>query len=342
MACATGLSVAAVSRFLNRTLDLPPETAGRIEKAIKTLGYRPNPHARRLSRGRSDTIGLIVPDIANPFFALLVDAVERAAEERGSDLLVCATRNRVSHELRELSRLGRDYADGLLFVTNHADDGALAQAIASVGKVVLLDEDVPGVWAPRVFADNHRGGMLAARHLLAAGHRRLAFLGGPRGLLSTVERHAGFAEAVHAADPAARIVFEDYGDYSAAQGRSAAERLLRAVPSATAVFATSDETALGVLAAARALAVPVPEALSVVAFDDVGPLHLLDPPLTAIRQPVAEIGRSGVETLLDYIAGLPVPAQPRRLPVVLVERGSVAPPPRRRTGRHDQVATGDA
>ncbi|MFC0407065.1 LacI family DNA-binding transcriptional regulator [Roseomonas elaeocarpi] len=338
----SGLSVAAVSRFLNGTLDLPPDTARRIKEAVALLNYRPNPHARRLSRGRTDTIGLIVPDIANPFFALLVDAVERAAEERGTDLLVCATRNRLSHELHELSRLGRDYADGLLFVTNHADDGALAQAIGDVGKVVLLDEDVPGVEAPRVFAENYRGGVLAAEHLLAAGHRRLAFLGGPRGLLSTVERFSGFAETVRSSGSSAQIVFESYDDYGAAQGQDAAERMLQAAWPATAAFATSDETALGVLAAARKLSVRLPTDLSLVAFDDVGPLHLLSPPLTAIRQPVAEIGSCGVGALLDHIAGQPVPEQPRRVPVELIERASVATPSRPRSTTRNKAVSGVA
>ncbi len=331
VAAATGLSATAVSRHLNGKLALPPDTAARIADAVACLAYEPNQQARRLSLGRSETVGLIVPDIANPFFALLADAVERAADARGLDLLLCATRNEVGRELRALARLRHDHVDGLLFVTNHADDGSLAQAIGSGPAIVLLDEDVAGVAAPKVFADNAAGGRLAARRLLAAGHRRLAFIGGPRDLLSGMERHAGFLD--EAAQAGAAVVFEHRGPYNAEAGRCAAARLLVMDDPATAVFAGSDELALGVLHAARAHGAAVPEDLSIIAFDDAGPLHLLDPPLTAVRQPIAEMGRCGLEALAARIAGASLPQQPMRLPVELIERASVTAPraPRRRS-----------
>ena len=335
------LSVAAVSRVLNRSLILPEETAARIQAAVETLRYQPNAHARRLSRGKADTIGLIVPDIANPFFALLADAVEREAEADGVDLLLCATRNRPARERHEVARLDQSLVDGLLFVTNHIDDGTLAAAIASAGHVVLLDEDVAGVVVPKVFADNRAGGALAARCLLQAGHRRLAFLGGPRGLQSTEERRAGFRDAVRAAGPAAEIAFESFGDYTAAEGRTATERMLALPNRATAAFATSDETALGLLEAARRQGVCIPDALSVVAFDDVGPLALLHPPITAVRQPAAAIGSCGVRVLLGRLAGAPMPTEPVRLPVALIERASVAIPALRRR-RRALAPTGEA
>ena len=335
------LSVAAVSRFLNRSLILPEETAARVRAAVENLGYQPNAHARRLSRGKADTIGLIVPDIANPFFALLADAVEREAEAHGVDLLLCATRNRPVRELHELARLSRTLVDGLLFVTNHGDDGTLAAAIAAAGHVVLLDEDVAGVVAPKVFADNYGGGALAARCLLEAGHRRLAFLGGPPGLQSTAERHAGFRDAIRAAGPAAEITFESFGEYSAAEGRTATERMLAMPDRPTAAFATSDETALGLLDAARRQGIGVPDALSVIAFDDAGPLALLGPPITAVRQPVAAFGSSGVRALLDRLAGAPIPPEPARLPVMLIERASVATPALRRRRRRALAPLGD-
>src|ERR1700712_706088 len=130
VAAAAFVSVAAVSRYLNGTLVLPTETAQRVNDAIKHLDYRPNPHARRLSMGRSDTIGLVVPDIANPFFAQLADAVERAAAARGLDLMLCATRNQPQRELDYIAWMRRNHMDGLLFATNHTDDGSLARAIA--------------------------------------------------------------------------------------------------------------------------------------------------------------------------------------------------------------------
>jgi LacI family transcriptional regulator len=254
--------------------------------------------------------------------------VQQVAEREGLEMLLCATRNRPERELSDLLRLQREHVDGLLFLTNHVDDGSLAKALAGVDRVVLIDEDVAGTSGPKVFADHALGGTLAARHLIAAGHERLAIVGGPPGLLSTTERHGGFHAAVAAAGPPHAVVFEDFGGYSVQCGRDAAVRLLDMEVPPTAVFATCDEIALGIMEVARARGIAVPARLSLIAFDDIGPLHLLDPPLTAIRQPVAALGRRGVELLAAALRGESMPPLPTRLPVELVQRASVAPPQR--------------
>jgi LacI family transcriptional regulator len=174
VAAAAGVSTAAVSRYLNQKVTLRRDTADRIDAAITHLDYRPNPHAQRLSLGRSNTIGLVVPDIANPFFGVLADAVEQAADEIGLSVLLFATRNRPQQELRALARLRDHHVDGLIFLTNHVDEGGLAAALTDGCPVVLLDEDVPGARVSRAFADNHAGGRLAAEHLMEAGQIALA------------------------------------------------------------------------------------------------------------------------------------------------------------------------
>jgi LacI family transcriptional regulator len=175
---AAGVSVATVSRLLNGTLQLPPETRERIETAIRDLQYEPNPHARRLSRGRSDTIGLVVPDIANPFFATLVAAVEQEADKRGLALSLHVTLNRPGREISYVTALARNHVDGLIFVTNHPDDGVLAGLINQTGKVVIVDEDVPNAEVPKLFCDNEEGGYLAGQHLAEHGHRHIVYIGG--------------------------------------------------------------------------------------------------------------------------------------------------------------------
>ena len=150
VAKAAKLSPATVSRYLNGSLTLPKETADRIDAAIATLNYRPNPHARSLSRGKSDTIGLVIPDIANPFFAKLAAAVEHYADAEGMALMLCSTLNRPERELDYLERLRRNYVDGLLFTTNHRDEqGTLAKAINSSANIVVMDEDVDDVAVPK-------------------------------------------------------------------------------------------------------------------------------------------------------------------------------------------------
>jgi len=323
VAAAAGVSTSTVSRYLNRTLVLPPSTASRIDAAVAELGYTPDANARRLSLGRTDVIALIIPDIANPFFARLADAIQQAAEAEGFELLISTTRNRPARECADLGRMRRDRADGVIFVTNHADDGSLARLIDAGHPTVLLDEDVAGTSVPKLFVDNRAGGRMAAEHLVAHGHRHLAILGGPPGLLSTAERHGGFHDAAMAAGCC--VTFEDFSGYSAIAGRAAAHRMLDSAHPPSAVFATSDETALGLLDAAHDRGLRIPDVLSVVAFDDIGPWHLLDPPLTAIRQPVEELATGGVQLLLAVIRNQP--ARPaRRLRVELIERYSVAPP----------------
>ena len=323
---ACGLSVAAVSRYLNHSIKLPAATTARIDAAIAALNYRPNPHARSLSLGRSETIGLVIPDISNPYFAHLAAAVERAAAEFGLGLVLCPTLSQTDRELDYLGRLSRRHVDGLLFITNNGDDPALARALLGATTVVLVDDDIDGTTAPTIMADNEQGGFLAARHLIEAGHRRLAYVGGPAALSSSRGRVGGFRRAISESGLPITILAEITGDYTSAHGRAAADRILALDPMPTAIFAASDEIVLGLLSVFKQRGVKVGPDISVVAFDDVGPLELFDPPLTAIRQPVAAMGRRAVEIVLDLIKGEPHAPVTERMAVELIVRNSVKPP----------------
>ena len=332
----SGVSVATVSRYLNRRINLPADTVAVIEDAIRALDYHPNPHARSLSRGKSDTIGLVIPDIGNPYFAKLAAAVERAAHGHGLALVLCATLNDEAREHEYLSRLGRNYLDGLIFVTNHPGDGSLADPInRSNRRVVILDEDVKGTRGPKLFSDNRQGGYLAGRHLLAAGHRRIAFFGGPEHMMSTQERIAGCRDAMAGIKAAAAVSTLLFGDYSREHGRRAAETLLASGDRVTGILVSSDEIAIGALEVFAREGIRIPERLSMIAFDDIAPFHLFDPPLTCIRQPVEAMGRRAVELLVSGLAGARMKSAVERLPVELIVRGSVASPARtlRPTGR---------
>lgn len=326
VARAAGVSVTTVSRFLNGSLDLPERTRLAVEAAILDLNYLPNPHARRLSRGRSDTIGLVIPDIATPFFATLVAAVEAEADRRGLGLTLHATLNRRERELSYLQAVRRNQVDGLIFVTNHADDGTIAAAINASGQVVILDEDVQGTAVPKLFCDNDMGGYLAGRHLAEAGHRRALFIGSVDAMISGARRFAGFKRAMTEVwGKDARI--ERYeGDYSIDFGRAAARRMLEERPDVTAVFATSDEISIGVLEVLQGAGVRVPQDLSLVGFDDVGPLHLFAPAVTAVRQPVRALGVRALALLLDTDWTDPSKLPPEEImSVTLITRNSVAP-----------------
>jgi LacI family transcriptional regulator len=323
-----GLSTAAVSRHLNGTLDLPAATRERIETAVRRLAYRPNPHARRLSLGRSDTITLIVPDIANPFFATLAASIERAASGRGMIVQLHTTSNLEAREIAVLHLAADHRSDGVVFCTNRRPGPAVAEAIAALPRAVIVDEAVPGARAPQIFADNAQGGYLAGRHLARWGHRRVAYLGGDRALMSTRLRSEGLERGLSdGSDGAPVSVRVLAGRHDVAAGRALAAELLASREGETAIFVGSDEIAIGVIETLRARRVRVPRDLSLVSFDGARALHLYDPPITAIRQPARELGERAVERLLDGDWKNRTPADPvERLPVELIERASVAPP----------------
>ncbi len=312
----SGVSVATVSRHLNGRIELPDATIVRIERAIAELGYQPNPHARSLSRGRSDTIGLVIPDIGNPYFAKLAAAVEQAADRHGLAVVLCATLNQRSREQEYLRRLSRNHLDGLLFATNNPDDGSLVEPISKANRrVVILDEDVQNARGPKIFSDNEEGGYLALRHLVEQGHRTIAFFGGPQSMMSTRERMAGGRRALGEIAPGGDFAMSCFGGYTVEQGRGAAKQLLENRRGVTAVLVSSDEIAIGALEVFAREGVQIPEHLSVVGFDDVAPFHLFNPPLTCIRQPVEEMGRRGVELLISGLAGMRMKSSVERLPV---------------------------
>ncbi|GAB0115184.1 LacI family DNA-binding transcriptional regulator [Acidisoma sp. C75] len=327
VASAAGVSVAAVSRYLNGSIRLPPATTKRIDQAVAALRYVPNPLARSLSRGRSDTIGLVVPEISNPFFAGLAAAVETAAAEHGLGVLLCVTLNRVDRELDYIRRLEHRQVDGLLFATNHPDDGTLLTALAGLPGMVLVDEDIAGAEVSGVFAENVAGAYDATRHILAAGHRRIAMLSGPPGLLTAEERRRGFMRAVSEAGAQALAVME--GAYTREAGEAATERLLADHPQTTAIFTGSDEIFLGMLQTFRRRGIRIGTDISVVTCDDVEPLGLFEPPITALRQDLGLLAREALRLVMREIATPPSGAGRVRVPMELQVRQSVLPPRRR-------------
>ncbi|CAB3793973.1 HTH-type transcriptional repressor CytR [Pararobbsia alpina] len=328
------VSKATVSRYLNRSLALPPETAKRIDDAIRALNYRQNSLARRLSLGSSETIGLAMPDVANPFFAEIADEVELAASKLGYGVALCITRNQLERESLYLRWLDTRHLDGLILVTNRPDDGTLRTLIGERRNIVLIDEDVPGTEVPKVFVDNVEGGYLATRHLIEAGHRRIGHITGPKALLTVQERFDGYRRALAQADIAFDATLVRFGAYERQFGHDAAVDLLDLPSPPTAVFASSDYLAVGMLEALRDRQLEVPRDMSIVGFDDMEFANLLMPPISTLRQSARDLGRTGVEMLLERLAGkrqgaTDTPPTVHRLPVRLIERASVARP------RHD-------
>jgi LacI family transcriptional regulator len=302
---------------------LPAQSATRIDEAIRKLDYQPNGLARNLSLGSSRTIGLVIPEISNPFFAGLASAVNDVAFRNGYGVLLCNTHNDPERELSYLRLLCTRQLDGIVYLTSQADNPELIAMLARDERVVLVDEDVPGISAPRVFTENREGGYMATTLLLRHGHRRIAFIGGPENLLSSRERHAGFEMALRELSMSKSSPFVQFGPYTADFGRDVASELLTSSNPPTAIFAASDYVALGVLNAAQCLGLSVPKDLSLVGFDDMPFAALLSPPLTTVRQPIHQLGEEGAKFLFQLISGEIHELAVLRLQVELIERSSV-------------------
>ena len=323
VATLAGLSKATVSRYLNHSIVLPQETITRIESAIAQLDYRGNSLARRLSKGGSETLGLVLPDITNPFFAELADAAEEAAFEHGYSLVLCITRNNPEKESQFIRWLDTCQVDGLLFTTNRPDNGLLRKEIQRHQRIVLLDEDIPGSTVPKVFADNVQGGMLATQQLIAAGHRQIAFIGGPDELMSVRERYQGFCTALAQAGLHCPPEWVMYGNYQREFGQRALHQLFSRDIRPTAVFAASDFLVLGLLDGLRELGLHAPQDLSLVGFDDASYADFTQPRISTIRQPARELGRTAVNLMLRLLNGEENIAPETRLPVTWIGRDSI-------------------
>jgi LacI family transcriptional regulator len=328
-----GVSVATVSHVINGTRHVDPSTAARVQGAIVELRYSPNSLARGLRRGVTKAIGLLVPDNANPFFAGVARQIEDAGFEAGYTVILCNSDGRAAKEERYLSVLLSKQIDGLIFVGS-SDHAAVSARIVKAGlPAVLLDREIPSVGVDSVMVDHARGGYLAGRHLLGLGHRNLGVIAGPRDSSSGPARVEGFARALREAGLSLSPKSLVAADYHFGGGAKAMERLLRAVPGLTAVFACNDLMAMGALTALRRQGLRSPADVSIIGFDDIPYAMTAWPPLTTIAQPVELIGRSAVKLLLARIRSPEDPSRREVLAPALVERESCAPPPARQAGK---------
>jgi DNA-binding LacI/PurR family transcriptional regulator len=328
VAAHAGVSVATVSYVVNGTRTVADGTRERVESAIATLGFEPNSAARGLKRRRASSIGLVVPDLLNQFFAELAAGIEETAAKRDVLLVLCSTGFSAEREAYYTRLLHGRRVDGVIYLSGTGLPPAALVELAAQEPIVFVDERLPGVDAPYIGADNRRGARDVMRHVIEQGHERIAIIGGPDGLWTAEQRLAGYREALAAGgfDPdAAPLIL---GDYREASGARALDALLDGdAPAPTAIVAANDLMAIGALERAAERGLDLPRDLSVAGFDDVPLAQFLRPRLTTVRQPAREMGRAAAAALfarLDTPGGEPGRVE---LPAPLVVRDSVAPPP---------------
>jgi len=332
VARAAGVSIATVSRVVN---DIPHRvgeaTRRRVLRAVRALDFRPNVLARSLHRLHTRTLGLILPDISNPYYAEITRGVEAVARRHGYALFICDT-DREPAAMAHHIRLCREHqVDGVIVAGGGTWGRAHLAGLAARGMAAVLigRHDVR---LPAVRVDNVKGAYLAAQHLVRAGHRRIAVIAGPAASTTGADRLAGYRLAAREHGLSIPPRWVRAGDLRPASGAEAASALLRLRPRPTAILAANDQMAIGAMRAARAGGLAVPDDLSVVGFDDIELASCVTPPLTTMALPLARMGAAAMEIMLRCLAD-PHHAEEIWFTPELAARESSGPAPEKETHR---------
>ncbi|MFL5696756.1 MAG: LacI family DNA-binding transcriptional regulator [Ktedonobacteraceae bacterium] len=298
-----GVSLGTVSNVLNRPEIVAEDTRERVKSAIKEIGFVRNGSARQLRAGTSQHIGLVVLDVANPFFTEVARGVEDLANQAGFVVILCNSDDSVEKENHYLHVLEEQRTRGVLITPVQSDAGYLQRFRQRGIDVVLLDRTSRSKDLCSVAVDDVLGGELAAAHLLEEGHERIGFVHGPLSIRQIADRRRGVIQAVKMAglDPDRAIIDITTQAQSAREGEECVEKLLNARIRPTAVFCANDLLALGLMRGLIKRGLAIPGDMALVGYDDVEFASVLATPLTSIRQPKYELGRAAAELLLDEV-----------------------------------------
>jgi LacI family transcriptional regulator len=330
VARTANVGISTVSSFLNSTRPVSTATRSRIKRAIEDLGYEPNSMARNLRRRQAGAIGLVLPDVLNPFFMLVASGIEEVIRTDDFCFVLCPTNFEAEREAAYVRLLRRQQLDGVIILSGTALSSPALLELATRAPVVLVDELIAGVDAPFVAADNRRGARSIADHVLDLGHRKVAIVAGPPGLWTAEQRLSGYREALaaHGLDCDVPIV---HGDFRLESGYEAARTLLAGRPAdrPTALIASNDLMAIGCARYCADNGITVGVEVSIAGFDDIPLAELVTPGLTTVRQPAQEIGRQAARFALARVRG-DEPAgdgsERLELATTLIVRASVAAP----------------
>ena len=319
-----GVSVTTVSHVINNSRPVNPDTRDRVEQAMQVLGYQPNVLARSLRRGKTHTIGVILPDNANPYFAEVVRGIEDTTFTQGYSVILCNSDNDLDKEHLYTNVLIEKQVDGIIFVAAGLSEENISNLQKRGVPSVLVDRQVGGVQLDSVFADNQAGGFLATNHLVGLGHNSIACITGPRGVRSSSERVAGYRQALDAAGIKSNPDWVVEGDFQYQSGFAAAKQMMQDGKSPSAIFACNDLMAIGAYRFAHENQLRIPRDISIIGFDDIRLAEFTNPPLTTVRQSKDRMGTRAAELLLERIGNGKIEIRQEIVSVQLVVRASTA------------------
>lgn len=319
VAAKAGVSVATVSRTLNGIGPVHGDTSKRVLAAARALKYVPHAAARSLSIRRSHTLGVLLPEVHGEFFSEVIRGIDVAARQRGYHILVSSSHND-AQEMAAVLRALRGRVDGLVAMSPDPETGSISRALTSDTPVVLLNAATNA--RPTIRIDNYSGARSMTDHLIALGHRYIAFITGPERNADAAERLRGYRSALGISPTAKRPHIEVPGDFTENSGYEAVPKILAMKPRPTAIFAANDSMAVGALHALREVGMHLPEEMALAGFDDIPMARYITPPLTTVRVDIAELGRRAVETLIASIEGGGAPRKQEVIATTLVVRES--------------------
>ena len=324
VAALAGISYTTVSHVVNKTRPVSEEVRIKVEAAIQTLDYVPSAVARSLKAKTTATIGLLVPNSLNPYFAELARGIEDYCERNGYCVILCNSDDNPDKQRSYLRVLLEKRIDGLI-VASAGGDSRLVQGLKGVRTpMVIVDRGLDGVDADLVRIDHEYGAYLATRHLLELGHRDIATISGPENTSVAQMRLAGYRRALKEAGVEVSPERMLASDFTSTGGYSAAAILLESNPP-SAIFAANDMIGIGVLRAAAERNIRVPSELSVIGFDDIQMSRYVYPSLTTVGQSILQLGEMAAEVLLRRIATPGLATDQRIVTPSIVIRESTAP-----------------
>ncbi|MEB3103908.1 LacI family DNA-binding transcriptional regulator [Ferviditalea candida] len=296
-----GVSIATVSKVISGKGKISKKRREQILKIMEELNYQPSMIASALVGKKTYTIGLLIPDISNPFFAEIARAIEDQAHQSGYSIIICSTDNKDERVERYISLLEQKSVDGIIIGTGVENIEILRRLETRSIPFVMISRESTALAVDTVVSDDYIGGILAAQHLAELGHRRFAILSENLKVSSSRERIRGFKQGLSDMN----IPFDDKNivicDYRVEEGRRCAYELLQYTEKPTAIFCCNDLLAIGAIQAAKQLGIKVPDALSIVGFDDTILASVTDPPLTTIAQPIDRMGKQAFNLLIDNL-----------------------------------------
>ena len=321
-----GVSYSTVSRVLNDKSYVKPETREKVLEAMDRLGYQVNLQARSLAGGTSKVIGLLVVDLATQYMGQVIHGIDDVLAANQYELMLYTTHRQKSKESIYVNMMARGLADGLLIVLPRDPEAYLAKLRERDFPFVLIDQLSQNQSDLSVTAANRLGGYEATKHLIDLGHKRIAIVTGWMDMISSRDRLEGYKSALanYNIPLDDNLIFE--GDFNQTKGYEGAQYLLDLPSPPTAIFASNDVAAIGVMNGATSRGLSVPDDLSVIGFDDVPIAKVLTPKLTTIRQPLQEMGSVATQLLLDLIDKTKNTPESVILPIELIIRESTAPP----------------